>query len=133
MKFFFNQTGFFGCKTCALALVLWGVGSMLSTAAAGLSVVESSSRPTQWTIDYDGKTVMVYAFDPQRFKPYVKALNTLEGYGVLRDSPPDHLHHHAIMYGITVNGINFWEETAGCGVEKVVESPPPVIEQTKTG
>jgi hypothetical protein len=76
---------------------------------------------------------MVYAFDPQRFKPYVKTLNTLDGYGVLRDSPSDHLHHHAIMYGITVNGINFWEETAGCGVEKVVESPPPVIEQSAEG
>lgn len=76
---------------------------------------------------------MVYAFDPQRLKPYVKALNTLDGYGVLRDSPPDHLHHHGMMYGITVNGINFWEETAGCGVEKVVESPLPVIEWTPGG
>jgi hypothetical protein len=63
----------------------------------------------------------------------VKALNTLDGYGVLRDSPSDHLHHHALMYGITVNGINFWEETAGCGVEKVVESPPPILERTPGG
>ena len=76
---------------------------------------------------------MVYAFNPQQFKPYVKALNTLEGYGVLRDSPADHLHHHALMYGIVVNGINFWEETAGCGVEKVVESPPPVLGSTLGG
>jgi hypothetical protein len=117
----------------ALALVVWASGAIRGAAAGDLSVAESSSRPTQWTIEYEGKPVMVYAFDPQKFKPYVKALNTLEGYGVLRDSPSDHLHHHALMYGITVNGINFWEETAGCGVEKVVESPLPILERTAGG
>ena len=96
----------------------------MAAAAEGL-VAEASSRPTQWTITYEGKPVMVYEFDPQKFKPYVKALNTLRGYGVLRDSPSDHLHHHALMYGIKVNGVNFWEETTGCGVQKVVESSPP--------
>jgi hypothetical protein len=118
---------------CALALVLWGSGGIPAAAATGLTLAESGSRPTQWTLEYQGRTIMVYSFDSQRFKPYVKTLNTLEGYGVLRDSPADHLHHHAIMYGITVNGINFWEETAGCGVQKVVESPAPVLERTAQG
>ena len=102
-------------------------------AAAALLVAEPSSRPTQWTITYEGKPVMVYAFDPQEFKPYIKALNTIGGYGVLRNSPADHLHHHALMYGIKVNGVNFWEETAGCGVQKVVESAPPEISTNKAG
>ena len=117
----------------ALSLALLGAGAISGAAAADLSVAENGARPTQWTLDYDGKTVMVYTFDPQKFKPFVKALNTLDGYGVLRDSPSDHLHHHALMYGITVNGINFWEETPGCGVEKVIESPPPVLERTPGG
>jgi hypothetical protein len=117
---------------CALALTLCGAGAILG-AAADLSVAGNGSRPTQWTIDYKGKSILVYAFDPQKFKPYVKALNTIDSYGVLRDSPSDHLHHHALMYGITVNGVNFWEETAGCGVEKVVESPPPILERTAGG
>ena len=112
----------------ALTLLLWAPGFVLRVAAAGLVVTESGSRPTQWTLDYEGKTVMVYAFDPQKFKPYVQALSTPDGYGVLRDSPFDHLHHHALMYGIRVNGVSFWEETAGCGVQKVVESPRPVAE-----
>jgi hypothetical protein len=106
---------------------------IVAGAAEGLSLRECDSRPTQWTLDYAGKTLMVYEFDPQKFKPYVKALNIIGGYGVLRDSPSDHLHHHALMYGITVNGINFWEETPGCGVEKIIESPRPVIEQTADG
>jgi hypothetical protein len=37
------------------------------------------------------------------------------------------------MYGIKVNGINFWEETTGCGVQKAVESPPPEILQNPAG
>jgi hypothetical protein len=60
-------------------------------------------------------------------------LNTVAGYGVLRDAPFDHLHHHALMYGIKVNGINFWEETSGSGVQKVVESPKPEIFQSPAG
>jgi hypothetical protein len=29
---------------------------------------------------------------------------------VLRDAPHDHLHHHALMYAVAVDGVNFWEE-----------------------
>ena len=101
-------------------------------AAAGL-VAEPSARTTQWTLSYDGKPMMTCVFDPQRFKPYVQALNTLEGYGVLRDSPSDHLHHHALMYGIKVNGINFWEETSGCGVQKVIDAAAPEISKSPAG
>jgi hypothetical protein len=116
-----------------MALGLWLLGSGRTASAAEGFKVEPSSRPTQWTITYDGKPVMVYMSDPQKFKPYVQALNTLNGYGVLRDSPSDHLHHHALMYGIKVNGINFWEETAGCGVQKVVETSPPEISRNEAG
>ncbi len=101
-------------------------------AAAGL-VAEPAGRTTQWTILYDGKPVMTSMFDPQKFKPYIQALNTVDGYGVLRDSPADHLHHHALMYGIKVNGINFWEETPGCGVQKVIEASPPDISSAPGG
>ena len=101
--------------------------------AADVLSVASFSRPTGWTINYEGRPILVYAFDPQKFKPYVQALYTVKGYGVLRDSPFDHLHHHALMYGIRVNGVNFWEETSGSGVQKVVESTPPEILATSNG
>jgi hypothetical protein len=38
-----------------------------------------------------------------------------------------------LMYGIKVNGINFWEETAGCGVQKAVEASPPEIARNEAG
>jgi hypothetical protein len=119
--------------SCAFILALLGLCSHHMASAAERLVAETSSHPYNWTISYDGKPVLAYVFDPQKYKPYVQALNTVAGYGVLRDTPGDHLHHHALMYGIRVNGINFWEETAGCGVQKVVESRPPEILKDAAG
>ncbi len=117
----------------SLALALFGVCLNPTANAAERLTAATASRPNQCMISYGGKPVLLYVFDPQKFKPYVQALNTLAGYGVLRDSPGDHLHHHALMYGIKVNGVNFWEETAGCGVQKVVESHTPEILQDAAG
>jgi hypothetical protein len=93
----------------------------------------SSGAPSTWTISYKGKPLLVYAFDPQKFKPYVRELRTLAGDNILRDAPFDHLHHHALMYGIKVNGINFWEETSGNGVQKPVQTAEPLFGLTETG
>jgi hypothetical protein len=70
---------------------------------------------------------MVYSLAPQKFKPYVKELSTIAGDNILRDSPHDHLHHHALMYAIKVNDINFWEEVPGCGVEKPIQTAAPEL------
>lgn len=67
------------------------------------------------------KPALVYAFATNQFKPYVRELYTLSGENVLRDSPPDHLHHHGLMYAIRINGVNFWEEKDAPGVEKPVK------------
>ncbi|HTL57832.1 MAG TPA: DUF6807 family protein [Candidatus Limnocylindrales bacterium] len=108
-------------------MVFTGVGPIAMTAEiAGLQFAPANA-PSVWTISYKGKPLLVYVCDPQKFKPYVKELRTLQGDNILRDAPFDHLHHHALMYGIKVNGINFWEETSGNGVQKPVESPEPVV------
>jgi hypothetical protein len=64
--------------------------------------------------------LLVYVYGTNLFKPYIKELRTLNGENVLLDSPPDHLHHHGLMYAIRVNGINFWEETPPSGIQKPV-------------
>lgn len=110
----------------ALATGLTGV------TAANFSL-QQSSRATEWAIDLGNRPVLVYAFNPQKNKPYVKALYTTKGFNILRDSPSDHLHHHGLMYGIKVNGVNFWEETRGCGVEKVVSWTAPEFSNDSAG
>jgi methane monooxygenase PmoA-like len=108
--------------------------SALSIGLAGAATpleIQATDQPTAWTVSYRGHKVMVYAFDPQQFKPYVKELYTLKGDNLLRDAPHDHLHHHGLMYAIKVNGINFWEEISGSGVEKVIQTSTPLLTSEK--
>jgi hypothetical protein len=97
------------------------------TRGAEAFTVEPASQAQEWIVKYGGRRLMTYAFAPGRFKPYVKELATVDGENLLRDAPFDHLHHHALMYAVRVNGINFWEETPGCGVEKVVRTDKPEV------
>jgi hypothetical protein len=84
-------------------------------------------------VDYRGRRLLVYAFASSQFKPYVRELYTLAGDNVLLDAPPDHLHHHGLMYAIRVNGINFWEERDRPGYERSVRVRPPESETSPMG
>jgi hypothetical protein len=121
------RAGAFNFRRYAVAFSLTGVCALPFSLAAAKMTVDATSAPNQWTIRHEGKPVMVYAFEPQTYKAYVKELYSSSGRNVLRDSPADHLHHHALMYGIKVNGVNFWEEISGSGVEKVIEPGTPEL------
>ena len=76
----------------------------------------------------EGKAeVMRYRYGDAPYKPYVQALCTPGGANVLRDAPHDHLHHHALMYAIKVDGVNFWEEQQSPGRQKHVRFVDPKI------
>ncbi len=57
-----------------------------------------------------GNVLMNYRFAGVPFKPYAVELYSPAGVNILRDAPPDHKHHHGLMYAITVDDVNFWEE-----------------------
>lgn len=57
-------------------------------------------------------------------KPYVDVLRTPKGRNILRDSPSDHIHHHALMFAIKVDNLNFWEESQ----EKQLEIQEPLMD-----
>jgi hypothetical protein len=80
----------------------------------------TDTKPDRGTLEisYKGRKLLVYAYATNQFKPYVRELYTLRGENVLRDAPPDHLHHHGLMYACYVNGINFWEERVAPGIER---------------
>ena len=59
--------------------------------------------------------LLSYPYKDVPFKPYVQKLFSPAGVNILRDAPFDHLHHHALMYAIKVDGVNFWEETPTAG------------------
>ncbi|HOX36936.1 MAG TPA: PmoA family protein [Candidatus Brocadiia bacterium] len=58
------------------------------------------------------------------FKPYVKELFTPSGLQVLLDSPPDHVHHHGLMYAINAANVEFWGEEGPVGSQVVVKEEP---------
>jgi Methane oxygenase PmoA len=80
--------------------------------------VSAETRGNEWVVTSGADTLCVYRFDPAAPKPYVSVLATTRGDNLLRDSPFDHKHHHALMYAVAVNGNNFWEEAPGHGVER---------------
>jgi len=108
-----------------LALSILAAGSALADPApgpstsAGFTFAESSGEGLL-TVRYQGRDVLVYAFATNQFKPYVRELRTWARDNVLVDAPPDHLHHHGLMYAIRVNGNNFWEERDQPGYEKPI-------------
>jgi hypothetical protein len=62
--------------------------------------------------------LLEYRYIASPKKPYLKELYTPNGVQVLRDAPHDHLHHHAIMFAVAVDGVDFWAEKGPCGVEQ---------------
>ncbi len=105
----------------SLALFL----ALVCTAGAADSPITIDSHVDVGTLEvkYKDHKLLVYAFATNQFKPYVRELYTLRGENVLRDAPPDHLHHHGMMYAVCINGINFWEERTAPGIQKHVELP----------
>jgi hypothetical protein len=72
-----------------------------------------------------GRTLAEYCYVASPMKPYLKRLYSPDGVQILRDSPNDHKHHHALMFALAVDGVDFWGEEAGAGRQKprVAESP----------
>ena len=105
--------------------------SAASRAESPLSV----ERPTphEWIVKSGTQTLCDYVFAPDQIKPYVRELAPLRGDNLLRDSPFDHKHHHGLMFAIRVNGVNFWEETPGCGHEKSVGTATSEIGTSRGG
>ncbi|MFO1501269.1 MAG: DUF6807 family protein [Verrucomicrobiota bacterium] len=120
---------------CWIASFIASLGAEICPLQAGppdLSV-DSTRGPGELKVSYQGRTLLVYAFATNQFKPYVRELHTLAGDNVLLDAPPDHLHHHGLMYAIRVNGINFWEEQNQPGYERSISLSNPEIGRTTRG
>ena len=59
------------------------------------------------------------------FKPYVRQFRSPKGVNPLRDNVIDHIHHHALMFAVAVEGVDFWAENKNCG-KQVTRKIEPV-------
>ncbi len=101
----------FGLSLTICAVSLSGCDERRPASSQVLGVERSAY---QIIVKIHGKATMVYQF-AGGWKPYVKEYRNTAGVNVIRDSPPDHPHHHGIMFAVTVNGVNFWEEQEQSG------------------
>jgi len=81
-----------------------------------------AQQPLQLTMDTNSiwvrageSPILQYRYGDVPFKPYVKELYTPAGLNILLDAPPDHQHHHGLMFAVAADGVNFWEETPTAG------------------
>lgn len=83
--------------------------------SAGIVQARAENGICQFLLN--GKTVLEYRYPARGPKSYVSLLASPSGINVLRDSPPDHVHHHALMFAVGVDGVDYWAEGAGCGIQ----------------
>ena len=76
-------------------------------------------RPASLVVDAGERQLLVHRSDDVPYKPYVQVLRSPVGVNILRDAPADHLHHHGLMYAVTVDGVDYWAETEQAGQQVV--------------
>ena len=73
-----------------------------------------------------GPVVALWQKEPSPNKPYISQLFAPgeKPVPILADSPPDHFHHHGLMFALSVDDTDFWAEKGvpNAGRQDVVES-----------
>ena len=103
----------------SVALVAWGLASAFAIAGDISPKQAPQITVTEWSVlvSKGHRPVLEYLFRKGQHKPYVLQLITPAGLNILRDGAPDHPHHHGLMFGVEVEGINFWEEGRSVGYQ----------------
>lgn len=99
-----------------------------STSGTFVAVV----RDGRAVLSLNGRTVLEYMFPDNGPKSYVKILTSPSGINVLRDSPPDHVHHHGLMFALGVDSVDYWAEGPEFG-SQVSLTPPRVHTEIQNG
>ena len=95
--------------TLAIGIGLLATGAVWTPRASG-DDLRCTEQNNQITVQYNNHPILVYQAAPHPYKVYVSQLFTPSGLQILRDSPHDHVHHHALMLAIGINGIDCWAE-----------------------
>jgi len=95
---------------------------MISHSSAGSIAVSIGNRPA-----------LLYQWCNTPRKPYVRELHTPGGAQFLLDAPPDHVHHHGLMFAVGVNGVDFWSEGDNTGAEVDRTKAGAMVQTTRRG
>lgn len=111
-------------RTMFVCLVLAFAPGLTEFSPAGENTVAWEEGATHgcFAATSQGKTLAVYRASANPQKPYLEQLFTPGGQQVLLDSPADHVHHHGLMFALSVDGVSYWAEGDGSGHQTVVET-----------
>lgn len=92
--------------------IVFVVGSVLVCCATCPAQAETGVEltNTHLVMTVNGNAIAEYRFGDVQYKPYIEIFRTPSGMNLLRDAPHDHLHHHALMFAVGVDGVDFWQE-----------------------
>jgi methane monooxygenase PmoA-like len=107
------------------------VGGCDTNGMAGSQALEVERTKSEIIVRIHGRPGLIYQL-ASGWKPYIKEYRNASGINVIRDSPPDHRHHHGIMFAVWVDGVNFWEEQEGSGRQED-RGLLPVVEGAAAG
>ncbi|MGQ9504767.1 MAG: PmoA family protein [Thermogutta sp.] len=108
------------CVYCMGATFIWLSAQEVQSSkkdTQSLGTVQSVAKDGACQFLVDGQPVLEYRYPPRGPKSYVSFLATPGGVNVLRDSPPDHVHHHGLMFAVGVDDVDYWAEGPTCGVQ----------------
>jgi len=97
------------------SIAMTRIGAQGSPGAASANPMRIMIEQDTLSIHRGEQVLLRYRYDNVPFKPCVQELFSPGGINILRDSPADHVHHHALMYAVAVDGVNFWEEQQAPG------------------
>ena len=98
-----------GSRIPMTAAALLGILILSQTAGAQQIVIDANNL----VVRAGNTSLLQYHYGNVPFKPYIKELYTPGSINVLLDAPPDHLHHHGLMFACAVNNVDFWGEAVG--------------------
>ncbi|MHB8969168.1 MAG: DUF6807 family protein [Pirellulaceae bacterium] len=85
------------------------------------------------TVQENGQTLLEYRSLPNPMKVYLSKWFTPQGTQVLRDSPSDHVHHHALMYALGIDDCDFWSEVPAKNYGKQVPASEASVMASSSG
>ncbi len=109
-----------------LLVIVAALAAGKGDAAPAKNTMRITTGKNAVTIRANGSDLLTYRYGDAPFKPYVQQFLSPKGVGILRDAPHDHLHHHALMFAVAVDGVDFWSEnkTNGRQVHKSFADAP---------
>lgn len=100
----------------ACSYLVGAIGALsASPDASAEKSLQVKTGPSSLSVLEGENLLLEYTYVASPFKPYAKHWCTPRGTNVLRDAPHDHLHHHALMYAIGIDGVDFWSEGGKAG------------------